>query len=128
MPFSTYPWKGSTAGRIGNTSSKAYPRDHPSIKGMYRICLWDLRISFPARFLIQNTINRCLSSHLKLRWINFKELSSWLSGRFLYWKCPDSSQDTLTAYNNGSYAMRGSEGCDCPCFLLLLCRAIETQF
>lgn len=36
------PWKGSTVGWIGNTSSKAYPRGHPSFQWLSKLCLWDL--------------------------------------------------------------------------------------
>jgi hypothetical protein len=41
-----------------------------------------------ARFFLPYNINRCLSSHLKLWWINFKELSSWFTERLLYLKVP----------------------------------------
>ena len=45
------PWKGSTVGWIGNTSSKAYPRDQSSRKGQKRICLWVLQIFYFGSFL-----------------------------------------------------------------------------
>jgi len=73
------PWKGSTAGWIGNASSKAYPRGQPSFQGINNLLFVSL-LRLPNPYLVgyqlvsyrKSILKCCLSSHLKLWWINFQ--------------------------------------------------------
>jgi hypothetical protein len=90
------PWKGSTVGRIGNTSDKVYPRGQTWIQYLKNIP--GSQFARPPQMILFFSYFS-LSSHLKLWWINFKELFPDLQEFNYIWKRPDSSQDTQTTAN-----------------------------